>query len=106
MLASLVLAAALPLALWPADAGAAVTVVDEVEFYLVEPDADYYILAVPPLPAPSSTRPPSPMTSTSRCPRVSNTSPRCSSPSTRRRTRSNHRSSRPPVLSEGRESPP
>ena len=52
MLASLVLAAALPLALWPADAGAAVTVVDEVEFYLVEPDEDYYILAVQPLPAP------------------------------------------------------
>ena len=36
MLATLVLAAALPLGLWPVDAGAAATVIDDVEFYLVE----------------------------------------------------------------------
>ena len=52
MVAALVLAAALPLGIWPVDAGAAATVVDEIEFYLVEPDEDYYILAVQPLPTP------------------------------------------------------
>lgn len=52
MLSLLLLAAALPLGVWPVDAGAAATVVDEVEFYLVEPDEDYYILAVQPLATP------------------------------------------------------
>ena len=55
MIATLVLAAVLPLGLWPVDAGAAATVIDDVEFYLVEPDEDYYILAVQPLPAPLAT---------------------------------------------------
>jgi hypothetical protein len=52
MLASLLLAAILPLGVWPLDTGAAATVVDEVEFYLVEPDEDYFILAVQPLATP------------------------------------------------------
>ena len=56
MLSVLLLAATLPLGVWPVDAGAAATVVDEVEFYLVEPDEDYYILAVQPL-APRLARP-------------------------------------------------
>ena len=52
MLATLLLAAAVPLGVWPVDAGAAATVVGEVEFYLVEPEDDYYILAVQPLAVP------------------------------------------------------
>jgi len=56
MLAALLLAATLPLGVWPADAGAAATVVGDVEFYLVEPDEDFYILAVQPL-APPLARP-------------------------------------------------
>jgi hypothetical protein len=52
MLATLLLAAAIPLGVWPADAGAAAAVVDGVEFFLVEPDEDYFILAVQALPAP------------------------------------------------------
>jgi hypothetical protein len=55
MLATLLLAAAIPLGVWPVDAGAAATVIDDVEFYLVEPDEDYYILAVQPLAAPLAT---------------------------------------------------
>jgi len=47
MLASLILAAAtLPLGAWPQSAGPAATVVDDVEFYLLEPEDDYFILAV------------------------------------------------------------
>ena len=52
MLTLLLLAATFPLGVWPVDTGAAATVVDEVEIYLVEPDEDYYILAVQPLPMP------------------------------------------------------
>lgn len=54
MLASLLLAAVtgLPLGAWPADAGPAVTVVDEVEFFIQEPEDEYWILAVAPLSPP------------------------------------------------------
>lgn len=52
MLTLLLLAATFPLGVWPVDTGAAATVVDEIEIYLVEPDEDYYILAVQPLPMP------------------------------------------------------
>ncbi len=45
MLTAIVLAAALPLGVWPTDTGAAALVVDEVEFYLVEPEDDYLVLA-------------------------------------------------------------
>jgi hypothetical protein len=52
MLATLILAAALPLGAWPESAGPAATVVDDVEFYLLEPEDDYYILAVQALETP------------------------------------------------------
>jgi hypothetical protein len=53
MLASLILVAAtLPLGAWPQSAGPAATVVDDVEFYLLEPEDDYYILAVQALETP------------------------------------------------------
>jgi hypothetical protein len=58
MLTALVLAAAatMPLGVWPADTGNAVVVVDDVEFYLDEPEDDYSVLAVqavePPLAKP------------------------------------------------------
>ena len=39
-------AAALPLGVWPQDTGQAANVVDDVEFYLVEPQDDYSIVAV------------------------------------------------------------
>lgn len=50
MLTALLLAAAPvlspPLAVWPAETGPAMTVVDEVEIYLAEPEIPYYLLAV------------------------------------------------------------
>jgi hypothetical protein len=51
MLATLVIAAAaaLPLGVWPQDTGDAAVEVDGVEFYLVEPEDDYSLLAVQPL---------------------------------------------------------
>jgi hypothetical protein len=52
MLATLLLAAALPLGVWPEDAGPPVAVVAEVEFYRSEPEDDYWIVAVRPLSPP------------------------------------------------------
>jgi hypothetical protein len=52
MLAAVLLAASLPLGVWPSDAGPAARVVDDVEFYLVEPEDDYVIVAVQALAAP------------------------------------------------------
>jgi hypothetical protein len=46
---SLLLAAALPLGVWPEDGGPPQTVIDEVEIYSVEPEDDFWILAVQPL---------------------------------------------------------
>ncbi len=48
----LAVAASLPLGVWPAETGGAATTVHGVEFYLVEPDDDYSIVAVQPLPTP------------------------------------------------------
>jgi hypothetical protein len=42
-------AAALPLGVWPSEVGEAAVVIDEVEFYLVEPEDDCVIVAVQPL---------------------------------------------------------
>jgi hypothetical protein len=56
MLAAVLLAATLPLGVWPVDAGAAATVVDDIELYVVEPEDDYFILAVEPL-SPSLAKP-------------------------------------------------
>ncbi len=44
--ALLAAAVALPLGVWPQDTGQAANVVDDVEFYLVEPQDDYSIVAV------------------------------------------------------------
>lgn len=44
--ALLAAAAAFPLGVWPQDTGQAANVVEDVEFYLVEPQDDYSILAV------------------------------------------------------------
>ncbi len=52
MLATLLLVAALPLGVWPEDAGPPVAVVEEVEFYRSEPEDDYWIVAVRPLSPP------------------------------------------------------
>ena len=56
VLAALVLAAAAaatpPLGVWPSTSGPAASTVDDVEFYMTEPDADYWILAIQPLPKP------------------------------------------------------
>jgi hypothetical protein len=56
VLAALVLAAAAaatpPLGVWPSTSGPAASTVDDVEFYVTEPDADYWILAAQPLPKP------------------------------------------------------
>jgi len=52
MLATLLLAAALPLGVWPEDAGPPVAVLGEVEFYRSEPEDDYWIVAVRPLSPP------------------------------------------------------
>ena len=43
------LATSVPLGVWPEQSGPAASVVGNVEFYLVEPDEDYWILAVQPL---------------------------------------------------------
>ena len=48
----LAIAASLPLGVWPAETGAAAATVHGVEFYLVEPDDDYSIVAVQPLATP------------------------------------------------------
>ena len=48
----LAVAASLPLGVWPAEAGAAAATVQGVEFYLVEPEDDYSILAIQPLATP------------------------------------------------------
>ncbi|HNX50372.1 MAG TPA: hypothetical protein PLS53_04405 [Thermoanaerobaculaceae bacterium] len=59
MLAALLLAAAPvlspPLAVWPAETGPAMTVVDEVEIYVAEPEIPYYLLAVQVFPTPLRT---------------------------------------------------
>ena len=46
MLATLLLAATLPLGVWPEEVGPPVALVDEVEFYASEPEDDYWIVAV------------------------------------------------------------
>ncbi len=48
----LAVAASLPLGVWPAETGAAAATVHGIDFYLVEPDDDYSIIAVQPLPTP------------------------------------------------------
>lgn len=48
----LAVAAALPLGVWPPETGPAATTVHDVEFYLVDPEDDYTILAVQPLVVP------------------------------------------------------
>jgi hypothetical protein len=54
MLAALVLAAVAvappPLAVWPDTTGPAATRVADVDFYLTEPEDDYWIVAIQPLP--------------------------------------------------------
>jgi hypothetical protein len=45
-------AASLPLGVWPSETGPAATTVHDVEFYLVDPEDDYIILAVQPLAVP------------------------------------------------------
>jgi hypothetical protein len=54
MIAAILLAAAtsLPLGVWPADTGAAAATVNNVEFYLVDPEDDYSVVAVLPLAVP------------------------------------------------------
>jgi hypothetical protein len=55
MLAALVLAAvatAPSLGIWPSTSGEAASTVEDVEFYLPEPEAEYWILANQPLPKP------------------------------------------------------
>jgi hypothetical protein len=46
VLAALLLAATLPLGVWPDEAGPPAAVVEEVEFYRSEPEDDYWIVAV------------------------------------------------------------
>ncbi len=45
-------AAALPLGVWPEATGPPLAVVNEVEFYVAEPEQDYWIIAVQPLSPP------------------------------------------------------
>jgi len=54
MLAATLLAtaAALPLGVWPTQTGSAAVTIHDVEFFLVEPEDDYSILAVQPLATP------------------------------------------------------
>jgi len=54
MLAATLLAAAavMPLGVWPTQTGDAAVTVHDVEFYLVEPEDDYSVLAVQPLAIP------------------------------------------------------
>lgn len=51
MIAALIVAAAaaVPLGVWPQDTGRPANVVQDVEFYLIEPEDDYSIVAVQPL---------------------------------------------------------
>jgi hypothetical protein len=49
MLATLLLAATLPLGIWPEEAGPPAAVIEEVDFYRSEPEDDYWIVAVRPL---------------------------------------------------------
>jgi hypothetical protein len=48
----LVAASALPLGVWPTDSGEAVVTIEDVEFFVVEPEASYGIIAVQPLTPP------------------------------------------------------
>jgi len=48
----LAVAAALPLGVWPSETGSAATTVHDVEFYLVDPEDDYTIVAVQALAVP------------------------------------------------------
>jgi hypothetical protein len=48
----LAVAASLPLGVWPPETGPAAITVHDVEFYLVDPEDDYTILAVQPLAVP------------------------------------------------------
>jgi hypothetical protein len=54
MIAAVLLAAAtsLPLGVWPAETGAAAATVNDVDFYLVDPEDDYSVVAVLPLAVP------------------------------------------------------
>jgi hypothetical protein len=52
MIATVLLAAALPLGIWPSTSGDAAAEKNGVEFYLVEPEDDYWIIAVQPLSPP------------------------------------------------------
>jgi hypothetical protein len=45
-------AASLPLGVWPSDIGPAATTVQDIEFYLADPEDDYTIVAVQPLSVP------------------------------------------------------
>jgi hypothetical protein len=49
---ALALAASLPLGVWPSEIGPAATTVQEVEFYLADPEDDYTIIAVQALAVP------------------------------------------------------
>jgi len=48
----LAVAASLPLGVWPSDTGPAAVTVHEIEFYLVDPEDDYSIVAIQPLAKP------------------------------------------------------
>jgi len=52
VLATLLLAATLPLGIWPEEVGPPVALVEEIEFYTGEPEDDYWIVAVRPLSPP------------------------------------------------------
>lgn len=49
LLASMLLASALPLGVWPEESGPPALVVAEVPFYTAEPEEDYWIVAVTPI---------------------------------------------------------
>jgi hypothetical protein len=55
----LAVAASLPLGVWPADTGPATVTVDGVEFYLVDPEDGYSIVAIQPLVVPLAKAEPS-----------------------------------------------
>jgi hypothetical protein len=55
MLAAIILAAvatAPPLGVWPSTSGPAASTVGDVELYVTEPESEYWILAIQPLPKP------------------------------------------------------
>lgn len=54
MLATVILAAAtaLPLGVWPQESGPPALVVNDIELYLVEPEDDYWVIAVQPISPP------------------------------------------------------